>query len=359
MRPRMVFGVPLYNRAEYLPRALESLLAQTYRDFAVVMVDDCSRDETSSIARSYAARDPRVVYRRNARRLGMIRNWRRCFELARELHPEMELFAWASDHDEWDPRWLEMLVAELQRHPEVVLTYPLSLRVDKSGETVRAPWTFDTFGVADAWDRFVLANRGMAAGSMVYGLFRAEALTRAGVFRSFLLPDRLLIAEMSLYGQFKQVPRILWYRRFGKMFSWERQRAAFFPDGAPRYAYLPWWLTHAGVLAWSLAVRGAGRPAVGRLRGLWCAIAYVRLGATAQLRSSDRQRRRALRRLRKLMLRVYRRVRRPVRRFARFGARLLRRDGLRVGRRVRHYSGYLWRRIKNVGERVLSRRIGV
>ena len=62
--------------------------------------------------------------------------------------------------------------------------------------------------------RLVLAVESMSAGNMVYVLYRADALARAGVFRSVLAPDRLLLTELALQGQFVQVPDVLWYRRF-------------------------------------------------------------------------------------------------------------------------------------------------
>ena len=61
-----------------------------------------------------------------------------------------------------------------------------------------------------------------------------------------LVPDRLLLTELALYGQFKQVPQVLWFRRwYGRIFSLGRQRTSFFPDGRPLYAYVPWWISHA------------------------------------------------------------------------------------------------------------------
>ncbi len=52
--------VPVYNVAEYLPRCLDSILAQTYRDLQVIVVDDGSTDDSGAIADTYAARDARV-----------------------------------------------------------------------------------------------------------------------------------------------------------------------------------------------------------------------------------------------------------------------------------------------------------
>ena len=107
--PRVILGSPLFNHAAHFREAIESVLNQTFADFALVLVDDCSTDETPQIAREYEALDSRVSYRRNDVRLGLIDNSRKAFDLARERHPEAEYFAWISDHDLWHPRWLQEL----------------------------------------------------------------------------------------------------------------------------------------------------------------------------------------------------------------------------------------------------------
>ncbi len=272
--PRAVVGVPLYNHATDLREALESLLGQTFKDLAIVLVDDGSTDATAEIAQEYAALDPRVTYLRNPRRLGLVQNTRRAFEAAHERYPDAEYFAFASDHDLWHPRWLQELVAALDRHPEVVLAYPLNRRIGGAGEVLaRKPWGFDTFGVASRWKRLRLGMVNMSAGNMVYGLFRVPLLKRAGVYRDVLVPDRLLFTELALYGQFEQVPQVLWFRRwYGRIFSLRRQRASFFPEGRPLYAYVPWWISHAGSLFWTLTVRGVGRPEVSRAEGALVAL---------------------------------------------------------------------------------------
>lgn len=279
---RAVFGVPLYNKAAYLPSAIESLLGQTYDDFGLVLVDDCSSDETVELGERYAATDGRVRFYRNEHRLGMIGNWRRCYELARELHPAMEYFAWGSDHDHWHPGWLETLVAELDGHPEAVAAYPQSVRISETGEVVRGAWTFDVVGEPSARRRLDRAIRGMAAGGMVYALFRADAVQRAGVFRYVLGPDRLLLAELAMQGELRQVPDMLWERRFTGLAARERQRAAFFPDGAPWWTHLSPGLQHTAALVWAHTVRGQGERPVGRVRGFLLAIDYLAVSAVFQ-----------------------------------------------------------------------------
>ena len=275
--PRVIIGSPLFNHAKDFREAIESILGQTFTDFALVLVDDCSTDETPAIAREYAELDPRVTYLANERRLGLVDNSCRAFEVARAKHPEAEYFAWASDHDLWHPRWLQNLVDTLDRHPEVVLAYPLNRRIGPSGEVLaRKAWAFDTFGVTDTWTRLSLSIREMSAGNMVYGLYRVPLLARAGVYRRVLVPDRLLMTELAVYGQFKQVPEVLWFRRwYGRIFSLGRQRKSFFPGGRPLYMYAPWWISHGVSLFWTFGVKAQGLPAVSPTAGKVLGLKYL------------------------------------------------------------------------------------
>jgi glycosyltransferase involved in cell wall biosynthesis len=275
--PRVIIGSPLFNHANDFREAIESILGQTFSDFALVLVDDCSTDETAAIAREYAALDRRVTYLSNRERIGLVDNARRSFEIAREKFPDAEYFAWASDHDLWHPRWLQELVEVLDCHPEVVLAYPLNRRIGAAGEVLaRKPWAFDTFGITDSWSRLSLSIRKMSAGNMVYGLYRVPLLARAGVYRRVLVPDRLLMTELAVYGQFKQVPQVLWFRRwYGRIFSLGRQRKSFFPGGRPVYMYAPWWISHGVSLFWTFAVREEGKPAITRRAGATLGLKYL------------------------------------------------------------------------------------
>jgi glycosyltransferase involved in cell wall biosynthesis len=73
--------IPAYRGAAYLQRAIDSVLAQTFADFELLVVDDNSPDETASIVARYD--DPRLRYVRNATNLGPEGNWNRCLEEAR------------------------------------------------------------------------------------------------------------------------------------------------------------------------------------------------------------------------------------------------------------------------------------
>ena len=240
-------GMTLHNRAAYLPEAVESLLAQSYADFTLVLVDDGSTDDSESLARRFVERDARVRYVRLPQRRGMVAAWREAF--AQATAGGATYFAWASDHDRWHPRWLETLVATLEQHPGVVIAYPLTQRIDPDGTPLAKPARqFETFGVRERDVRWRLFNRSdaVAAGDMVYGLMRASALREAGVFREVLCPDRLLLAELTLRGEIRQVPDVLWYRRQFAAGSVERQRSTLFPPEArPPSPWTAPWYMHA------------------------------------------------------------------------------------------------------------------
>lgn len=81
--PMVSICIPAYNHQRFLPEALKSVISQTYTDFEVIVMDDCSFDATAAIAHDFAARDQRVSVHVNERNIGMVPNWNRCLELAR------------------------------------------------------------------------------------------------------------------------------------------------------------------------------------------------------------------------------------------------------------------------------------
>jgi glycosyltransferase involved in cell wall biosynthesis len=271
--PRTVLGMPAYNRPDALPRVLESLLSQTCQDFALVIVDDAPSARIREIVDSYAGYGAPITYEANPVRLGMIGNWRKAFMRGRELYPNSEYFAWVSDHDIWHPRWLEVLLGVLDHKPEVVLAYPLMERVFA---THRYPIRrrFDTTGVKSRIARLRAAVSSMTAGNCIYGLIRSRALEQAGIFTAVLAPDRHLLMQLLLLGEFSHVPQVLWHREVAGVFSYKRQRRMFFPAHIPIYTYLPMTVQHFGVMLWSFGVRSGGRPLFGRLKGITYAFAY-------------------------------------------------------------------------------------
>lgn len=106
--PAVAIGMPVYNGAKYIRNALDSLLAQTYADFELIISDNASTDDTEAICLEYTARDARIRYSRQASNIGSSSNFRFVLEQARGRY-----FMWAAADDFWAPNWLETLTQEI------------------------------------------------------------------------------------------------------------------------------------------------------------------------------------------------------------------------------------------------------
>jgi glycosyltransferase involved in cell wall biosynthesis len=129
--------VPSYNRRHYLREALESLLAQTYRDFRVVIVDDGSTDGAAQLAAEYAERHPQhVVAICKPRNTGVTDTVTRGMAVCRES-PIVGLMA---DDDLWEPTKLERQVPLFDQDPRPGIVFSEAYLIDEHGE--RLPQLF-------------------------------------------------------------------------------------------------------------------------------------------------------------------------------------------------------------------------
>lgn len=119
--------IPTYNRVERLRETVQSVLAQTFRDFTLIIADDHSTDGTEAWARTVD--DPRVIYYRQPVNLGVGRNW--CDGLRRA---DTELVCLLMDDDSYEPGFLERRVAALAAHPECAFTFSPYTNVDRHGK---------------------------------------------------------------------------------------------------------------------------------------------------------------------------------------------------------------------------------
>jgi len=271
-KPQIVLGMPLYNQTQFLPEAVGSILAQSYRDFKLLVVDDSTETGPEKIIQRFASQDSRISYVKNTSRKGMIENWQSCFQQA----GNPDYFAWVSDHDVWHPAWLESMVSAMNANPEAVLVYPRCVFIDIEGRRhpKKRPFVFSTDGMNEAQRVRAVCRDARKFGYMVYGLFRADALRQAGIFRRVLFPDVVLMHELCIQGQFIQVEAELWYRRKNATFSVTRQKRSLFVR-TPWYLHLPWPLVNAAALAWNTIVQPPIRNLKFRYAGAKIALIYL------------------------------------------------------------------------------------
>ncbi len=206
--PKVSIGLPVYNGERYLSQALEAILAQTYPDFELIISDNASTDKTSEIVQEYAHKDTRIRYHRNEENLGAANNFNRVFDLARGAY-----FRWATADDLFASDSLEQCIAVLERYAEVVLCYPKTVLIDEFGSPIRRYDDNLDLRFTSPVERFMSAMKQMGLLNVQYGLIRSSVLKKTSLMGNYPGGDIPLILELTLYGQFWEIPHSCFYRR--------------------------------------------------------------------------------------------------------------------------------------------------
>jgi len=126
--PKVSVVIPLYQTETYITEAIDSVLAQTFDDFEVLVIDDGSRDQGPMIARGYS--DPRVkVITQENRGLAGARNSGIRFATGRYI-------ALLDADDVWEPNKLELHVSELDTNPRIDVSFSASQLIDENGNDI-------------------------------------------------------------------------------------------------------------------------------------------------------------------------------------------------------------------------------
>lgn len=127
--PTVSFVVPCYKLAHLLPECVNSIQSQTYTDFEVLIMDDCSPDNTAEVANSF--RDHRIKYIRNDQNLGNLRNYNKGIGLSRGK------YVWLISADDYlrRPYILQRYVELMEKHPRVGYTFCPGVSVKNGQET--------------------------------------------------------------------------------------------------------------------------------------------------------------------------------------------------------------------------------
>lgn len=160
--PKISVIVPNYNHAKYLPERLESIFSQTCQDFELIILDDCSTDDSKRVIEEFT-RDSRVVTCFNEINSGCVfRQWNKGLRLA-----SGEL-VWIAESDDYsDPEFLETMVALLDSNPEVGVAFCCSHRVADGKVTLPLERWFKEFHT-DYVSDFIANGRQYVASQMLF-----------------------------------------------------------------------------------------------------------------------------------------------------------------------------------------------
>lgn len=206
-RPLVSIGVPVYNGAAFLDRALDTLVRQTYPVLEILVIDNGSTDETPAIAARWARDDTRVRHVRFDETIPVVPNFRRAL-----AHASGTYFAWNAADDWRDPEVIADCLAAFASCPGAVMVAGPVIADDvKAGRRVRVEPRFD-LTAADPAERVVEFTRNMQHAAMLYGLYRRDVLARL-TFPSHSGQDYLVCLQACVAGPVLTIARpIITYR---------------------------------------------------------------------------------------------------------------------------------------------------
>lgn len=132
LQPLISIVLPTYNGSRYLREAIESCLTQTYQNWELILVDDCSTDATPDIIAEYTSRDKRIRAIRHEVNKKLPAALNTGHAAARG-----DYLTWTSDDNRWLPSAIEEMTRFLEEHPTVGLVYADSVLIDETGQYMR------------------------------------------------------------------------------------------------------------------------------------------------------------------------------------------------------------------------------
>jgi glycosyltransferase involved in cell wall biosynthesis len=211
--PPVSVGIPTFNRAERLERALRSVLAQTHSNLEVVVSDNASSDDTEERCRTIAAQDARIRYIRQSENIGPTANFNVLFEAFSS--PYVLILA---DDDWLDSAYVERCLLTLREHPACAAV---------SGRGIY--WRGDTMlarqglsmqllqadGRARVHAYYHVVGDGEGADSTFFGVMPAEILRQATPLPNVLGNDILVTARIAFQGHVRTLEDVYINRSVG------------------------------------------------------------------------------------------------------------------------------------------------
>lgn len=214
-RPVVSIGMPAYNGERYLRQALDSLLAQDYGNFELIISDNASTDTTPEICRAYAMRDRRIRYSRTDPHQIPSSNFDRVRQLATG-----DFFMWAATDDVWEPTFVSTLLGRLAEAPEAIIAFSTFNNVNEDGRETRTYNHLSELSSPDCFWRlrnFIVQDESLGKANLIYGLTRRSWLQAAGGFRVWGRrpwgADMLVVFRLLTFGSLVLANDVLFHKR--------------------------------------------------------------------------------------------------------------------------------------------------
>jgi glycosyltransferase involved in cell wall biosynthesis len=213
-RPLVSVVTPVYNGEKYLRECIESVLAQTYKHWEHIIVNNCSSDGTLDIAQEYAARDRRIRIHNNETFVRVIANHNIAF---RQISPKSKYCKPLAADDMLLPECLEKMVRLAEEHPNVAIVgaYGLYSRPEMGVYCRGVPYSNSVLSGRELCLKYLLGQGPSVWGPPTFVLFRSEIVRSRHAFynESNIHADSEACLEFLEHHDFGFVHQILTFMR--------------------------------------------------------------------------------------------------------------------------------------------------
>lgn len=205
--PLVSIGIPTYNRAALLKRAIESARNQNYTNIEILISDNASSDETEDLCHQYRRQDSRIKYFRHSKNLGPVANFNQVLK-----NSAGEFFMWLGDDDWIDSEYISSCIEHLLNDSNLVIVgglpvYYLNQEGLHRGRVLN-------LGQKSWWLRVILYYCLVKENGIFYGLMRTAQLKHLEML-NVLGGDWLLIAQIVSLGRAKILKEVVVHRELG------------------------------------------------------------------------------------------------------------------------------------------------
>lgn len=199
--PEVSIGLPVFNGANYVAEAIESVLDQSHKNFELVICDNASTDNTHDMCSGYARNDSRVRYIRNETNIGAAKNYDLVWHKSRGKY-----FKWLAHDDRILPEYVEQTVSALKQDPSVVLCNSVVDYIDHNGDHLGYYRSVITRAAGDEpSERFAAIILRLHTCVDFFGMMPRSAMEGSLLHKAFRGSDRAFLAQMALRGRLLQL----------------------------------------------------------------------------------------------------------------------------------------------------------
>jgi glycosyltransferase involved in cell wall biosynthesis len=192
MAPKVSVIIPNYNHAQYLKLRIDSVLAQTFQDFEIILLDDCSTDESKQVIETYRGNKKisNIIYN-EANSGSTFKQWEKGIALAKGE------YIWIAESDDWaEEFFLERLVSVMLEEPEIGITYCDSMEVDSDGAHFGKWSRWQEHFATNIWNNH-FTKTGLELNVHYHSLYNVIPNASSAVFKKELYNDSIFKEKVT------------------------------------------------------------------------------------------------------------------------------------------------------------------